>query len=380
VPNPILWGTLALLLRFIPYIGSITAGVLPFIVAVAVDPGWSMALWTAALFIVVEGVTGQLVEPLIYGRSTGLSPIAVIFAAIFWGWMWGPIGLLLSTPITLCVVVLGRHIPHLEFFDVLLGDQPALSPADTFYQRLLAGDPDEILEHAETFLKDHTLASYYDEVAIAALRLTAEDIARGAIQPPQIRQIEHDLDDLVRGLETHEDKPAAEPAAQAAAGQPAVLCVAGREPLDGAIALFMAQLLHKHGRTATIVHADAVSRAAIGSLDDQGIGSVCVCCLANPDSPSFLRYLVRRLKSRLPGRPIIIGIWPAQGQGAQRQTVDADALVGSLHEALENCLELESSADAEASDPDGDAGAPIQSDANPHIPQFWRRRQVNRGA
>ncbi|MGI4977264.1 MAG: AI-2E family transporter, partial [Janthinobacterium lividum] len=125
VPSPILWGTLGALLRFVPYVGSLIAAVLPVALAAAVDPGWSMAGCTLALFVVTEGVMGQVVEPLLYGHSTGLSPIAVVVVAIFWSWLWGPIGLILSTPLTLCLVVLGRHVKRLEFFDVLLGDRPA---------------------------------------------------------------------------------------------------------------------------------------------------------------------------------------------------------------------------------------------------------------
>ena len=153
LPSPVLWGLLAALLRFVPYVGSLTAAVLPIALAAAVDPGWSIALWTAGLFIVAEGVTGQVLEPVLYASSTGLSPTAVIVVAIFWSWIWGCIGLILSTPITLCLVVVGRHVRHLEFFDVLLGDRPALTPVEVLYQRLLAGDPDEILEQAETLLK-----------------------------------------------------------------------------------------------------------------------------------------------------------------------------------------------------------------------------------
>jgi predicted PurR-regulated permease PerM len=186
LPSPILWGLLAALLRFVPYVGAITAAVLPVALAAAVDPGWSMALWTAGLFIVVEGVTGQILEPVLYGSSAGLSPTAVVIAAIFWSWIWGPIGLILSTPLTLCLVVLGRHVRRLEFFDVLLGDRPALTPVETLYQRLLAGDPDEVLEQADGLLKGRALSSYYDDIALKALRLVANDLSRGVLQPAQL--------------------------------------------------------------------------------------------------------------------------------------------------------------------------------------------------
>src|SRR5665213_2272706 len=148
VPNPVLWGMLSALLRFVPYIGSFIAAGLPIALAAAVDPGWSMAIWTAALYPVIELLVGQAVEPMMYGHGTGLSPLAVVVAAIFWSWLWGPIGLILSMPLTLCLVVLGRHVERLEFLEVLLGDRPALTPVESFYQRILAGDADEAQDQA----------------------------------------------------------------------------------------------------------------------------------------------------------------------------------------------------------------------------------------
>ena len=154
VPHPVLWGILGMLLRFVPYIGPVIAAALPAIVAFAVDPGWAMLLWAVALFLVVELAIGQVIEPWLYGHSTGLSGIAVVVAAAFWTLLWGPVGLLLSTPLTMCLVVLGRHVERLQFLEVLLGDQPALAPEEAFYQRMLAGDPDEAAHQAEEFLKD----------------------------------------------------------------------------------------------------------------------------------------------------------------------------------------------------------------------------------
>ena len=140
VPSPILWGILGAILRFVPYIGAIIAAVFPLALSAAVDPGWSMLLWTAALFVVVEPVVGHVIEPLLYGHSTGLSPVAVVASATFWTALWGPIGLILATPLTVCLVVLGRHVERLEFLDVMFGDRPALSPPEIFYQRMLAED------------------------------------------------------------------------------------------------------------------------------------------------------------------------------------------------------------------------------------------------
>ena len=156
VPNAVLWGILAGLMRFVPFVGSIIAAFFPIALAAAVDPGWSMVLATAALFIVAEPLAGQVIEPVLYGHHTGLSPVAIVVSTLFWALLWGPIGLLLATPLTVCLVVLGRHIEALEFIEVLLGDEPALEPEERFYQRLLAGDATEAADQAEKQLKEQS--------------------------------------------------------------------------------------------------------------------------------------------------------------------------------------------------------------------------------
>jgi predicted PurR-regulated permease PerM len=200
VPNPILWGILAALLRFIPYVGSLICAVLPIALAAAVDPGWSMTVWTAALFLVLEIAVGQFIEPLAYGHNTGLSPLAVVIAAIFWSWLWGPIGLMLSMPLTLCLVVLGHYVERLDFLDVMLSDRPPLTPIESFYQRILAGDPDEALDHAELVLKDRELAAYYDEIALLGMRLATNDAARGALSQEQLDRVKSTIGDLIAEL------------------------------------------------------------------------------------------------------------------------------------------------------------------------------------
>src|ERR1700730_7630059 len=189
IPSAILWGILAAGLRFVPYIGAVIAAAFPLALAVAVDSGWSMLLWTLALFFVVEPVVGHVIEPMVYGRSTGLSPVAVFASATFWTALWGPIGLVLATPLTVCLVVLGRHVERLEFLDVMFGDRPALSPPEIFYQRMLAGDPTEAAEKAEQFLKERSLASYYDEVALKGLQLAQADLDREALDQTRLVRI-----------------------------------------------------------------------------------------------------------------------------------------------------------------------------------------------
>ncbi|MFJ5489313.1 AI-2E family transporter, partial [Hansschlegelia beijingensis] len=169
VPSAALWGIMAAVLRFVPYIGAIIGALLPMALAAAVDPGWSSFLLTAAFFAVTEFTLAHLIEPMAFGRSTGLSPVAVVVSATFWTALWGPIGLVLSTPLTICLVVLGRHVPSLSFLDTLLGDRPALSPPEIFYQRMLARDPIEASEKAREVLQERSLSAYYEEVALPGL-------------------------------------------------------------------------------------------------------------------------------------------------------------------------------------------------------------------
>ena len=150
VPLAPLWGLIAMILRFVPYIGAMISAIFPLILAAAVGPGWEMLLLTALLFVTLEVLAGQVLEPLIYGHSAGLSPVAVILSASFWTWLWGPVGLVIATPLTVCLVVLGRHVERLKFLDIMLGDRPPLSPAQLVYQRMLAGDPLEAIEQAAT--------------------------------------------------------------------------------------------------------------------------------------------------------------------------------------------------------------------------------------
>jgi AI-2E family transporter len=205
VPSAPLWGMLAMILRFVPYIGAVISAIFPLVLAAAVGPGWTMVLWTAALFLIVEPIVGHVVEPLLYGHSTGLSPVAVIASATFWTWLWGPIGLVLATPLTICLVVLGRHVDRLKFLDVMFGDQPALTPPELVYQRMLAGDPVEAAEQAQKFLKERPLIAYYEEVLIGGLKLAHADAKRGLLDDERLQRIRDATAEIVDDLSAHED-------------------------------------------------------------------------------------------------------------------------------------------------------------------------------
>ena len=204
IPSASLWGLLAMILRFVPYIGAPLAAVLPLTLAAAVGGDWTMVIWTAALFVIVEPLMGQVIEPLIYGRTAGLSPVAIVVAAAFWTWLWGPLGLLMSTPLTLCLVVLARHVDQLKFIDIMLGDQPALTPQQAAYQRMLTGDPIEAIEQARLFLKKDTVIAYYDQILIGALRLAQADAEQGRLDDDRLENIFKTVSDVVEDLVEHD--------------------------------------------------------------------------------------------------------------------------------------------------------------------------------
>jgi len=373
VPSAILWGILAAVLRFVPYIGAAIAAAFPLALAVAVDPSWSMLLWTLALFLVVEPIIGHFIEPMVYGHSTGLSPVAVVASATFWTALWGPIGLVLATPLTVCLVVLGRHVERLEFLDVMFGDRPALSPPEIFYQRMLAGDPTEAAEKAEEFLKERSLSSYYDEVALKGLQLAQVDAERGALNHERLTKIRDAVSEFANDLSDQDDRPppkvnsttdaeatsAVESVAEDAPyenlpilskedlppewqGEHPVLCVAGRSLIDEAAAIMLGQLSTAHGLVARVEGAAALSTTNVFQLETAGVAIVCLVYMDSSGS-AHMRYSVRRLRRKLPKATIILGCWMKDINPAAleqlRDGAKADLAAASLGEAIKLCIE-----------------------------------------
>ena len=346
MPVPALWGILAGVLRFVPYVGALLGAALPLAIASGIDPGWAMPIEVIALFAIVEPLTGYAIEPMLYGHSTGLSPLSVILAAVFWTWIWGPVGLVLSMPLTLCLTVLGRHVPSMEFIDVLLGDRPALTPVEGFYQRMLADDPDEALEQADLLIPECGLTRYYDEVALGGLKLAAADAGRGAIDHDGARRITDTMLALIGELDDRdEDEADASPQAPAGWSEPgAVACVAGRGVLDDAVTAILAQLLARRGFGTRRVAATAVSRGALDQLELPGVRLICLSYLELGGTPSKLRYLVQRLRRRFPEASILVGLWP-EGEAALsdaqiQHTLGADLYVPTLGAAVDAVLAL----------------------------------------
>jgi predicted PurR-regulated permease PerM len=373
IPSATLWGILAAVLRFVPYIGAAIAAAFPLALAVAVDPSWSMLLWTLALFLVVEPIVGHVIEPMVYGHSTGLSPVAVVASATFWTALWGPIGLVLATPLTVCLVVLGRHVERLEFLDIMFGDRPALSPPEIFYQRMLAGDPTEAAEKAEEFLKERSLTSYYDEVALKGLQLAQADAERGALDHERLTKIREAVREFANDLLDQDDRPppkvssttdaeatsAVESVAEDAPyenlpviakedlppdwrGEHPVLCVAGRSLLDEAAAIMLGQLSTAHGLAARVEGAEALSVTNLFRLETKGVAIICLVYMDAAGS-AHMRYSVRRLRRKIPKATIILGCWMKEVDSAAleqlREGAKADLAAASLGEAIKLVIE-----------------------------------------
>ena len=235
VPNAVLWGLLAAVLRFVPYLGPFLAALFPIALAIAVDPGWTMLFWVIGLFLMAELVSNNVIEPWLYGSSTGLSSLAIIMAAIFWTTLWGPVGLFLATPLTVCLVVIGRYVPRLEFLGILLGSDPVLAPEERLYQRLLAGNLEEAVELAEDYVDEHSSREFYDNVGIPALRLAENDRQRSTTDTSYRRLVADTAICVVREVEDHVREKAGfgdEPKEQAGEG-PRAICRRGANPLPG---------------------------------------------------------------------------------------------------------------------------------------------------
>lgn len=360
IPNAPLWGLLTLVLRFVPYIGPAIGMLFPLFLAVAVAPGWSLLLWTAALFLAMEFISGNVLEPWLYGSNTGLSPLAIIVSAIFWTWLWGPLGLIMSTPLTVCLVVLGRHVPQFEFLDVLFGSEPVLEPHARLYQRLLAGDPDEATDHAEDFLEEGWLVDFYDQVGLPALLLGEQDRQRGLIPEEQRQRLASGALALVANLEEiaqeeNEEEEAAEDESEAGDGTGEagarelpdgegrrLLCIGGRDEVDDAAAAMLAQVLGVQGAEAFAASHDELTPGRVGELGLAGVDTVVVAFL-NPRSLALARHVVRRLKRARKG--LRVGLLlpvPADGEKPEppfaAEAANADFVATGVADAVADGL------------------------------------------
>ncbi len=344
VPNPTLWALLTLILRFVPYIGPIIAAAIPLFLAFAASPDWSMVLWTAALFGVVELVTSNIVEPRLYGSRTGLSPLAVIIAAIVWTWIWGPMGLILSTPMTVCLVVLGRYLPQFEVFDILFGDEPVLAAHARLYQRLLSGDTVESVTRAEEALEDDFLADYYQTVGIPALLLAQTDYDRGVLSQVQEEGIARSADRFVAALEPAVTEERAEGDVAGSEAAVRIVVAGGRSNLDDVAARMLGQALAAEGAEVTALPRANLMATTV--LNAEGPRPNClVLSFLDPNPARASLLIVRRIKRAIPGLRVGAVIWELPGQSrtpsrtvavARRELdeIGADFVASTMDEAM----------------------------------------------
>jgi Predicted permease len=368
VPNALLWGVLAGFLRFIPYLGSLIGGSLPFLLAIAVFPDWKRPLITFALFLVMELLVSNFIEPLAYGDRTGISSLAILVAAVFWTTLWGPLGLILSTPLTVCAVVLGRYVPQFGFLNVLLGDEPVLPPESRFYQRLLAMDLHEARAIVDEFLADRTLVDLYDLIIVPALSMAEEDRHKGALDATRENFIIDSVHELIVEIAERPEQPVGDgggpelPTVRAGSPDGQVLCLTATDRADHLVATMLAQLLEQAGCSVVpLPPADSPLEGikdAIKQLtrpEGRTAGVVCISALP-PFALLNARTLSKRVREEYPDVRIVVGLWNFSGGGKTASErlgkAFADPVTTSLKDALQEICGSPDAPEAEAAAPE----------------------------
>lgn len=346
IPNALLWGLLATLLRFIPFVGPWIAAAFPIALSIAVDPGWTMLLYTAGLFVVMEVISNNLIELVLYGASTGISNLALLVAAVFWTWLWGWAGLVLSTPLTVCLLVLGNYVPGMAFLRMLLGSEPVLAPPAQFYQRLLAMESEDSFDVATKFIAEHSLEEFYEEVFVPALLMSEEDRHSGALPETRQRFIFQASRDLIDELERQDEiahhgtdttkavteTPAALPTT------PTVLIVPARDEADELVARALTHLLRRRGVSTALNLHGAPLDDALRAVERGHARAIIVSALP-PSATLPARQLCRRIRLRCPDVPTVVGLWrhraKASELAARFDLPRPEAIVTTLKDAVD---------------------------------------------
>ncbi len=368
IPNALLWGLLATILRFIPFLGPWIAASFPVMLSIAVDPGWTMLFYVLGLFAVIELISNNVVEVVLYGASTGISNLALLVAAVFWTWVWGSPGLVLSTPLTVCLLVIGKYVPGLGYLRMLLGSEPVLEPPAQFYQRMLSMESEDMADLALRYVKEHSIEDFYDSVFLPALVMAEEDRHRGAV--PELRQqfIFQASRELIEELD-RQDEPDADGAADAAVAAaetialqptpPEVLGVPARDSADEVAALMLSHLLRRRGISAAVHSLAAKPDEVFATIEQHSVRAVFVSAVP-PSTVGAARHLCRQLKLRKPALPLVVAIWKHRTSSVELQerlrVVREEDVVGSLQEAVYRIEQLLPGAGARAP---RQAGTPV---------------------
>ena len=380
-PSPAVWGLLAALLRFIPYVGIWISAALPVLLSLAVFQTFRWTFATLGVYVFAELVTANAIEPMLFGSTTGVGSLAVLVAAAFWAWLWGPVGLLLSTPLTVCLVVMGKYVPALEFLSILLSDEPALTPPDRVYQRLLALDQEEAADLMHEYAKTMPLEQLYDEVLLPALALAEADAQHGGLSAERraavrksVAEIADELGDKAKAdaaaaaskavVDAAKGKVEQAEAAAAHAGRGKlattdvgdrvhlpdgcvlkVVCLPAHDASDQLAATLFGQLLELRGYCVTVVSTEQLASEMVDAVETSKPDAVIVSALP-PAAVTHARYLCKRLHGRVPEVEMIIGLWTATGDLARaKDRIACDrtvrlagslrAAIGQLHEILQ---------------------------------------------
>jgi predicted PurR-regulated permease PerM len=351
VPNPLLWGVVAGLLRIVPYVGTLVAATLPIALSLAAFDSWLTPLLVFLLFACLELIIGNFVEPWLYGANTGISSLALLVAAIFWTILWGAAGLILSTPLTVCVVVLGRYVPQFSFLHTLLGDEVALGPEAQIYQRLLAMDQPEAHAILDRFLKGKPLVELYDSVLVPALSLAEQDRHKGAIDTAREEFLFLSINEMITELSeyqlAHDSSPAEDAAAPSGPVEQTgarILCLPANDRADEVTAAMLAQLLEQAGHAALclpVAHASLLEMLAL--LETKQDDVICICSLP-PYAFSPARAMCKLVRERFPKPKLVVGVWGFSGDTekvkARFERTQPDRLLTSMAQALEQIQEL----------------------------------------
>lgn len=326
VPSAILWGILGTTLRFIPYIGAWIAAATPIVLSMAISTGWVPPILTVGLFAALDLFIGNVMEPWLYGKNTGVSPVAVLVAAVFWTWLWGAVGLLLATPLTVCLMVLGKYVPQLSFLDILLGNEEVFEPPKRVYQRLLAGDQEESAALIDGYREHMPLVEVYDTVLIPALAMTETHWQRGEINDDRHKVIFQNLKETVDELGEREKESRTKEAAKAAkesdgdsislvptdTSSLCILCLPARDEADEIAGMMLAQLSATRGCTVEAVSVTALASEMVDLVEKRKADVVCISAMP-PAAATHARYLCKRLQGRFPDAHLIVGLWNAKG-------------------------------------------------------------------
>jgi predicted PurR-regulated permease PerM len=311
IPGAILWGVLTAVMRFVPFVGTFLSAVFPIIIAAAIGDGWTLALMTAGIIVFAEIVVGQVLEPLFFGKMTGLSTFAVVASAAFWASLWGPIGLILATPLTVGLLVIGRNIESLKFFDVLLGSEPVLTPDHVFYQRLLAADPIEAAEQAEAYLKEERFDDFLNEVAVPGLMLANYDQQRGVLTSERQTAIAHSFSEMLDEIWVDDDSAEKVPVP--------VLLIPAHGPLNFAATLAFSALLKTRGVRHQMLSEDVLTPGKFPQIDMSHVGFVCLCYLTAPSEAKH-SYVLRRISALVKQARVLSIAWSGTVDRAEMQS------------------------------------------------------------